>query len=143
MGLLRVQLKRSGWPWPGAIPVRVTAWPALHRLFKDAPALGSLVNPRAHAADLVESQFHELAPLLTAALAPIENQKAKFENDAVELAVIAQGLAKTAELLAGKFTLVITNVPYLGRGKQDDVLKGYCERIHPEAKADLATCFVE
>ncbi len=72
-----------------------------------------------------------------------ENQKAKFENDAVELAVIAQGLAKAAELLAGQFTFVITNVPYLGRGKQDDVLKDYCGRIHPEAKADLATCFVD
>jgi hypothetical protein len=34
-------------------------------------------------------------------------------------------------------------VPYLGRGKQDDMLKEYCERVHPKAKADLATCFVE
>jgi hypothetical protein len=48
-----------------------------------------------------------------------------------------------AETLAGQFTLVATNVPYLGRGKQDDVLQDYCERVHPEAKADLATCFVE
>jgi hypothetical protein len=38
---------------------------------------------------------------------------------------------------------VATNVPYLGRGKQDEVLKEYCERHHPAAKADLATCFVE
>ena len=95
----------------------------LHSLFKDAPVLGSLINPRAQGGNLIEAEFHELAPLLTAALAASENQKAKFENDAVELAVIAQGLAKAAELLAGQFTLVITNVPYLGRGKQDDVLK--------------------
>jgi hypothetical protein len=61
----------------------------------------------------------------------------------MELAVIAQGLAKAAELLAGQFTLVITNVPYLGRGKQDDVLMDYCERMNPDAKADLATCFFE
>ena len=115
----------------------------LHSLFKDAPVLGSLINPRAQGGNLIEAEFHELAPLLTAALASSENQKAKFENDAVELAVIAQGLAKAAELLAGQFTLVITNVPYLGRGKQDEVLKDYCERVHPEAKADLATCFVE
>ncbi|MFZ3253319.1 MAG: SAM-dependent DNA methyltransferase, partial [Syntrophales bacterium] len=115
----------------------------LHSLFKDAPVLGSLINPRAQGGDLIEADFHELAPLLKAALAPSDNQKAKFENDSVELAVIAQGLTKAAELLAAQFTLVITNVPYLGRRKQDDVLKDYCERIHPEAKADLATCFIE
>ena len=115
----------------------------LHSLFKDAPVLGSLINPRAQAGDLIEAEFHELAPLLAAALADNEKQKTKLEDDAVELAVIAQGLAKAAELLAGQFTLVVTNVPYLGRGKQDDVLKDYCERVHPEAKTDLATCFVE
>ena len=44
-----------------------------------------------------------------------KTRKPNFENDALELAVIAQGLAKAAELLAGQFTLVITNVPYLKR----------------------------
>ncbi|MFH2064880.1 MAG: SAM-dependent DNA methyltransferase [Pseudomonadota bacterium] len=116
---------------------------SLHRLFKDAPVLGSLINPRAHGGDLFDAEFHELAPLLTAAIMTSENQNDKFENDAVELAVVAQGLAKAAELLAGQFALVITNVPYLGRGKQDNVLKDYCESVHPTAKADLATCFVE
>jgi len=115
----------------------------LHSVFAEAPVLGSLINPRVQGGDLIEAEFHELAPLLTAALAPSDNQKAKFVNDAVELAVIAQGLAKAAELLAGQFTLVITNVPYLGRLKQEEVLKHYCEHVHPEAKADLATCFVE
>jgi hypothetical protein len=39
--------------------------------------------------------------------------------------------------------LVVTNVPYLGRGKQHEVLRHYCEHTHAAAKADLATCFVE
>ena len=115
----------------------------LHRLFKDAPLLGSLINPRAQGGNLFVADFHELAPLFTVALAQSENQKNKFENDAVEQAVIAQGIAKAAELLAGQFTFVITNVPYLGRGNQEDVLQDYCERVHPTAKADLAACFVE
>src|SRR2546422_11670588 len=34
----------------------------LHSLFKDAPILGSLINPRALAGDLIEAEFHELAP---------------------------------------------------------------------------------
>jgi Eco57I restriction-modification methylase len=115
----------------------------LHKLFKDAPILGSLINPRAQGGNLIEAEFHELAPLLTAVLASSENQKAKFENDAVELAVIAQGLAKAAELLAGQFTLVITNVPYLGRPEQIDTLKDYCHTHHKDGQGDLATCFIE
>ena len=110
----------------------------LYRLFKDAPVLGSLINPRAGEGDLLVAAFHELQPLLEKALA----QETK-DDSAHEMAVTARGLAKAAEILAGQFTLVATNVPYLGRGKQDDVLLDYCERVHPEAKADLATCFVE
>jgi len=42
-----------------------------------------------------------------------------------------------------KFTLVATNVPYLGRAKQDDALRDYCEQAYPASKADLATCMLE
>jgi len=115
----------------------------LHSLFKDAPVLGSLINPRAQGRNLYAAEFHELAPLLGAALAQSENQKTKFENDTAELAVTAQGLAKAAELIAGQFTLVITNVPYLGDRKQSEELKHYCISAHPGAKANLATCFIE
>jgi N-6 DNA Methylase len=110
----------------------------LHALFKDAPVLGSLINPRLSAEDMFVADYHELQPLLEKALA----QETK-DDAAHEMAVTARGLAKAAEILAGQFTLVATNVPYLGRGKQDEVLMDYCERVHPEAKADLATCFVE
>ena len=110
----------------------------LYQLFQKAPILGSLINPRAGEDDLLVAGFHELQPLLERALA----QEAK-DDTAHEMAVKACGLAKAAEILAGQFTLVATNVPYLGAKKQDDVLKDYCERVHPVAKADLATCFVE
>ena len=110
----------------------------LYRLFKEAPVLGSLINPRAGEGDLLVAAFQELQPLLEKALA----QETK-DDTAHEMAVTARGLAKAAEILAGQFTLVATNVPYLGRGKQDEVLLDYCERVHPDAKADLATCFVE
>ena len=110
----------------------------LYRLFKDAPVLGSLINPRAAGGDLLEADFHELQPLLEKALA----QETK-DDTAHEMAVTACGLVKAAEILAGQFTLVVTNVPYLGSGKQDDTLKNYCERIHSAGKTDLATSFVE
>ena len=110
----------------------------LYTLFKDAPVLGSLINPRLASADLVDAGFYELQPLLEKALAD-----ERADDAAHEMAVIAQGIAKAAELLAASFTLVMTNVPYLARGKQDDELKAYCEQVHANAKADLATCFVE
>ena len=55
----------------------------------------------------------------------------------------ALGAARAAELLARQYTLVVTNVPYLARGKQGDILKDFIEVHHKEAKADLATAFVE
>lgn len=110
----------------------------LYKLFKDAPILGSLLNPRTQGENMFETEYHELQPLLEKALTW------ESEDDAVhEIVVTAYGLAKAVELLAGQFTLIITNVPFLSRGKQDDVLKNYCECIHEKAKADLATCFVE
>ena len=79
--------------------------------------LGSLINPRAGEGDLLVAAFHELQPLLEKALA----QETK-DDTAHEMAVTARGLAKAAEILAGQFTLVATNVPYLGRGGQDEPL---------------------
>ena len=45
------------------------------------------------------------------------------------MAVTARGLAKAAEILAGQFTLVATNVPYLGRGNRTTCLKEYCMNV--------------
>ncbi len=117
----------------------------LYRLFEKAPVLGSLINPNTATGAGFSFEFHELQPLLEKALAK-EAEAHDLSAEALakeEMAVTARGLAKAAEILAGQFTLVATNVPYLGRGKQDEVLMDYCERVHPEAKADLATCFVE
>jgi hypothetical protein len=109
----------------------------LYDLFARAPWLGSLIDPRVAGGDLIEHGFDDLEPLLAQVMAKAETA------ELAEMAVAAQGLAKAAQILAGRFTLVATNVPYLGRGRQDEVLKAYCERQHPDAKADLATCFVE
>lgn len=109
----------------------------LYELFARAPWLGSLIEPHAAGGDLIEHGFADLEPVLSQVMVKTDTA------EVAEMAVAAQGLAKAAEILAGSFTLVATNVPYLGRGKQDEVLKDYCEERHREAKADLATCFVE
>jgi hypothetical protein len=111
---------------------------ALYNLFEKAPVLGSLIDPRADKAVTYGEAFHELQPLMEKAL-----ERETKDDTAHEMAVTARGLAKAAEILAGQFTLVATNVPYLARGKQDDALKEYSEKSYPDGKADLATCFVE
>jgi hypothetical protein len=109
----------------------------LYQLFQKAPVLGSLINPRALGGDLLVAEFHDLQPLLAKAL------QRETGDEAHELAVTAEGVTKAAEILACQFTLVATNVPYLGRGKQHDLLKNYLDRVYPTSKWDLATAFIE
>jgi hypothetical protein len=112
----------------------------MHDLFSKAPELGSLIDPTATAGTLGSADWETVKPFLTDVLA----EEAKGgDADALERAVAAQGMAKAAEILSGDYTLVITNVPYLGRGGQGDVIKAFCEKEYPDAKADLATVFVQ
>lgn len=107
----------------------------LYDEFQQAPVLGSLLNPSASiAARLVD--MAELQPALQQSLQG-------EDGTAYEAAVAAQGLASAAALLGKQYTLVITNVPYLARGKQGDALREFCENHYPEAKNDLATVFLE
>jgi hypothetical protein len=108
----------------------------MYDLFARAPMLGSLIQPRSDG-DLVEHGFTDLEPLLTKVLAQADT------DELSEMAVAAQGVAKAAQILAGQFTLVATNVPYLGRGKQEELLKEFCDQHHRVARANLATAFTQ
>ena len=108
----------------------------LYDLFKDAPTLGSLLNPaETEAADLVE--WPDVSSLLAEALSREQPDEQR------EAMLAAWGLAEAAELLAGRYHLVATNVPYLTRGKQAERLKQFLASRHPTAKNDLATAFLE
>jgi hypothetical protein len=108
----------------------------LYELFRQAPTLGSLIDPTRIGGELFVANFERIRGLLSTALASERSEES-------ELAVVAQGVAKAALILAHRYTLVATNVPYLGRGKQGEILRDHCERFHPDAKSDLATSFVE
>ncbi|WP_411562565.1 Eco57I restriction-modification methylase domain-containing protein [Pseudomonas shirazensis] len=121
----------------------------MYQTFKDAPVLGSLINPRRSKAAQI-AQWSELQQLLGEALTQDQaNQQGQADgetlalNNRLEAGIVAQGLVKAAELLAGQYTWVITNVPYLARGKQHDTLKNYCESYYPAGKNDLATVFLD
>ncbi|MGC9261094.1 MAG: Eco57I restriction-modification methylase domain-containing protein, partial [Phycisphaerae bacterium] len=108
----------------------------LHELFSQAATLGSLINPANLPGHLIAADFETIQPYLKAIL-----EAEKTDDGLRERAIAAAGMVKAAELLAGDYTLVITNVPYLGRGKQDEILKKHLEVHYKEGKADLATAF--
>jgi hypothetical protein len=109
----------------------------LYALFKDAPTLGSLIDPSRFLEQGQEAGFERIVPLVENAL------RREKSGEIHELAVAAQGLLTAFQILAGRFTLVVTNVPYLGRGRQEPIFAEYCATFHSDAKADLATCFVD
>lgn len=112
---------------------------ALYETFRDAPILGSLIDPsRSVSEDLLTAGFEELQPLLDKALRE-HTGDAEWE----ETAIAALGLADAARLLSGHYHLVITNVPYLARGKQNERLRRFAETHYPRAKNDLANVFLE
>jgi hypothetical protein len=133
---LSVSVAKEEWKQLGLGKKNLTiALDWLHDTFKNAPVLGSLLNPaKTQAAKIV--QWDELSQTLAQALAQEQT------DEQHEIGVVAQGLSKAATLLAGQYQWVITNVPYLARGKQDERLRDFCEKYYSAGKNDLATVFL-
>lgn len=112
----------------------------LYDMFSNASALGSLINPNrflgSHIlkADETDRLFRSLETGL--------ESHATTAPERHELGIAAQGTARAAKLLADRYHLVLTNVPFLGRGKQFDVLREHIDTYYDLGKADLATAFV-
>ena len=112
---------------------------ALYDTFRDAPTLGSLIDPeRTVPEDMLTAGFPQLEPLLERAL-----RDHAGEEEWEESALAARGLADACRLLSQQYHLVVTNVPYLVRSKQGHVLRSFVDRFYPDAGADLATVFLE
>ncbi len=119
----------------------------LHTLFRDAETLGSLINPKG-AIELIEEtslqrsfedvDWAEIAPLLENA-----NWAEAGDPATMVFGAAASGIARAADLLSRQYTLLVTNVPYLGLQTADAVLVSYCEDKYPNAAFDLATVFLE
>jgi type I restriction-modification system DNA methylase subunit len=111
----------------------------LYKQFKDAPVLGSLINPEIGLSkgSLFELKWEEVGPLLTEALS------SEKDYEKAEMGIVAQGIAKAASLLTMKYEWVVTNVPYLSFKKMAMQLKEYIKEHFPNAKSDLANVFLE
>ena len=111
---------------------------ALYELFQQAPELGSLIDPRALEGNLLRADFAMVQPLLQAAL---EGERSDAEG--AELAVAAYGMARAAGILAAEYTIVATNVPYLGFKKQASAMREYGETVLTDGKANIGTMFIQ
>ena len=109
----------------------------MHDTFRDAPVLGSLLNPAKSAATKIGVSWEVLSTTLNHAL---DKEQTEEQKEAV---VVAQGITRAAKLLSEKFIFVATNVPYLAFSKQNPRLRAFTETNYPEAKNDLATVFLE
>ena len=110
----------------------------LHDLFTDAPTLGSLIEPRSAGGGVFGVPFQRVRPLFAAVLA-----KKEADPERRERAVAAAGMAEASALLEQTYALVITNVPYLARGRQAEALRRSATTRFAASKGDLATMFVE
>ncbi|MFW2228471.1 SAM-dependent methyltransferase [Rhizobium sp. CRRU65] len=109
----------------------------LFDIFSQASLLGSLIDPRG--GDLMSPQrLGKVGSLLD----ELVQRTRSAEPEHSEGVVAARGMADGAAMLSRHYTLVATNVPFLGRGKQDERLAKFVERHFANAKADLASTMI-
>jgi hypothetical protein len=108
----------------------------MHDTFKDAPSLGSLINPAKTGAEKVV-EWESISQALNEALGKEQVDEQR------EVAVVAQGLAKAAILLAGKYQWVVTNVPYKKAAELSDTIRTFLSNSYPTGKTALETAFME
>lgn len=131
----------------GGDPQLENALVRLHILFRDADTLGSLIDPK-RAVELSDPtglqrsfddvEWDDIEPLLTKAL----TREADDPATAV-LGANAQGITRAAHYLSRRYTLVCTNVPYLGVQKMPPDIGAFMNVRYPESFQDLATVFLE
>jgi hypothetical protein len=108
----------------------------LYEDFKDAPILGSLINPK-------KNEVKMLMPWEEVMLALEKALSLEKSIEQIEAGIVAHGLMKSATLQAQRYHWVVTNVPYLTWGRQNDKLQDFCKKHYPEAKGDLANVFLK
>lgn len=111
----------------------------LYEQFVNAPILGSLIDPAAslNKGTLFELSWNDVAPLLKRALAEEQDHEKR------EMGIVAEGITKAAELLSSNYHLVMTNPPYLVKGKQSENIQEFSSSFYRYGDADLATVFIK
>lgn len=110
----------------------------LYNAFKNAPTLGSLIDPKEIIEDMkifgadwdsIKKIFIEIVQ--------------STDQDEKEMGLSALGVIETAELLANEYHWIITNPPYLHIKKANQVLYDYSKSNFPNSCSNLATSMLE
>ena len=110
---------------------------ALQDQFRQAPLFGSLIEMTG--GDLVDPTR---VARIEQSIAALVDKMRGAEPELTEGALAARGMTDAASILARRFTMQITNVPFLGRGKQQAALANQLAARFPSAKADLSTAML-
>lgn len=112
----------------------------LHDLFSQAPLLGSLIDPSSGQYENLfnAADFKQLEGVFDALVQKLKNA----EPERAEGAIAARGMADAAHILNRKYSLQITNVPFLSRVRHGAELANYLSRAYPAAKSDLSTAML-
>lgn len=94
--------------------------------FRDAKEYGSILRVKSQDYTDLQTQLDNLPPL----------DKALYHAKAIQL-------IHQADILSKKYTIAVTNPPYLANGKFDKKLKVYANNMYPESKSDLYSIFME
>jgi hypothetical protein len=114
----------------------------LHTLFADADTLGSLIDPvrASEQAGLESVDWADIAPLLDRALT---SEAASSGDPATEVfGEAAAGIARAADYLARKYTLIATNPPYLGQWRHSPKLAALLGEESVGGREDMAFAFL-
>jgi hypothetical protein len=109
----------------------------LYALFRQAPILGSLIDPRGAAGELFEKGFEAIKPVLEEALG-----KEQVDEESEELAIAASGLLAAAQILVRRYNLVATNVPFKDSKQLTPALQEHLYRFLSAGGMNLATAFL-
>ncbi|MCK7545916.1 BREX-1 system adenine-specific DNA-methyltransferase PglX [Marinobacter bryozoorum] len=137
---LSISTKKSEWlALAGDDADLENALEELYEQFSDAPILGSLINPERSLSknSLFELEWDKVIPLLTKALSK------EYEDEKLEIGVVAKGVMRAAMLLSDSYGLIFTNPPYLVRGKQSEKLQEYLSSYYSLGDPDIATVFLK
>ncbi|MDR1579522.1 MAG: hypothetical protein LBS35_04135 [Synergistaceae bacterium] len=112
----------------------------MYETFRDAPVLGSLIDPARSEASVIAGWEPGGEGLQDAIALALHGERGDEEK---ESAAAAQGLVKTAELLSLRYDLVAVNIPSLPRSRQDERLRKFNAKNYARAKEDLACAVID
>ena len=106
-------------------------------MFRYGNDLGSIIKiPK-------DINLNQLEPFTKKNEQRLENQ---ITLDEIELEKHQQELAyilKTAKILQSSYTIGISNPPYMGHGKMNEILKKYVDKNYQQSKSDMCMVFIE